>query len=146
MDAEYGALMDAGKCKIKVIVASDATSIGDCLRSVEELNVIEDGSTFVLVHGDIVSNVPLTPIIDAHKERYKKNKSNIMTMMFKAVDPGHKMRSTYNNITPVTATVLPEPLARRFCSTPCLPCARKGRHSTTSRSQQSVWQSMFVDG
>jgi len=86
------------KVKIQVHMATEATSTGDCLRYVEEMGVIEDGSTFMLVHGDVVSNVPLTPIIEAHKERYEKNASNIMTVTLKHLGPGHKMRTAEANI------------------------------------------------
>ena len=104
------------KVKIQVHMATEATSTGDCLRYVEEMGVIEDGSTFMLVHGDVVSNVPLTPIIEAHKERYEKNASNIMTVTLKHLGPGHKMRSQQTASPPP-----PSPLPMQALLAPSLP-------------------------
>jgi translation initiation factor eIF-2B subunit epsilon len=48
---------------------------------------------FVLVMGDLVSNVRIDEVIRVHKERRKTNKDAIMTMVVKESGPRHRTRS-----------------------------------------------------
>ncbi len=49
-------------------------------------------SDFVLVMGDLVSNVRLDEVVRIHKERRKTNKDAIMTMVVKESGASHRTR------------------------------------------------------
>ena len=49
-------------------------------------------SDFVLVHGDLVSNVRIDEVVRVHKERRKTNKDAIMTMVVKESGSKHRTR------------------------------------------------------
>ncbi|CAE5965839.1 unnamed protein product [Arabidopsis arenosa] len=63
----------------------ESTSAGDALRYIYEQQIetsqIQDD--FVLVSGGIVSNMPLTQLIQEHRDRKKKDDKAIMTMVIK---------------------------------------------------------------
>ena len=50
---------------IHTILAPSATSIGDVLRDLDAKSLIQ--SDFILVSGDVVSNVALAGILDVHR-------------------------------------------------------------------------------
>jgi NDP-sugar pyrophosphorylase family protein len=64
---------------LKCIVSKDSTSVGDALREMYSLNVLQED--FVLVWGDIVSNMKLTKLIDEHTKRREKDKQSLMTVL-----------------------------------------------------------------
>lgn len=47
---------------------------------------------FVLVYGDLVSNIRIDDVVRVHKERRKVNKDAIMTMVVKEAGIGHRTR------------------------------------------------------
>lgn len=49
-------------------------------------------SDFVLVTGDVVSNLKLAGIIEEHKARVAKDKDNFMTMILQEASAGHRIR------------------------------------------------------
>ena len=49
-------------------------------------------SDFVLVMGDLVSNVRIDEVVRIHKERRKTNKDAIMTMVVKESGASHRTR------------------------------------------------------
>jgi translation initiation factor eIF-2B subunit epsilon len=64
----------------------------DALRFVGEKNMIRS-DPFVLVHSDVVANVQLKPVLDAHKKRASVDNRNVMTMVLKRVPYNHRTRS-----------------------------------------------------
>ncbi len=56
---------DSSPMEVTTVVSEDCLSVGDALRDIDAKSLIQ--SDFVLVNGDIISNVRLKPIIDAHK-------------------------------------------------------------------------------
>jgi len=76
---------------VKVIRSENSFSVGDALRHVAELGVIED--QFVLISGDIVSNIKLDSILANHRSRFKADKQNIMTIVMKTASQNHPTRS-----------------------------------------------------
>ena len=58
-------MQDVVGCKVSVIVSEDCLSVGDALRDIDAKSIIK--SDFVLVNGDMVSNVKLGDIIQKHK-------------------------------------------------------------------------------
>ena len=50
---------------------------------------------FVLVTGDLVSNVKIDEVVRLHKERRRKNKDAIMTMVVKPSGGVHRTKCVY---------------------------------------------------
>ena len=73
-----------------VVTAKEAFSPGDAMRDIYTHGIVT--SDFVLVHGDLVSNVHIDEVIREHKERRKANKDAIMTMVVKESGAKHRTR------------------------------------------------------
>ena len=71
-------------------LATSVTSFGDAMRQLDGHQIIT--SDFVLVTGDLVSNIRIDEVIREHKERRKLSKEVIMTMVVKEAGPGHRTR------------------------------------------------------
>ncbi|ROT35752.1 eIF4-gamma/eIF5/eIF2-epsilon [Sodiomyces alkalinus F11] len=83
---------------ISFIRVSDARSIGDFLRDLDKRGYI-DGD-FILVHGDLVSNMSLDRVLAAHKARRQAAATNIMTLVLRSGGE-EQHRTKANAITPV---------------------------------------------
>jgi len=66
---------------VRLVVAEECMSVGDVLRDVENKSLVK--SDFLLVSGDLVSNVKLLKIVEEHRQRRKVSKNAIMTMVYK---------------------------------------------------------------
>ncbi|KAL1862981.1 hypothetical protein VTK73DRAFT_6512 [Phialemonium thermophilum] len=85
---------------LEFIRVSDALSIGDFLRDLDKRGLI--GGDFVLVHSDLVANVPLDGVLARHRARREANRDAIMTMVLRSGGEGdHRTKS--HGITPVFA-------------------------------------------
>lgn len=83
---------------VQFIRVADARSIGDVLRDLDKRAVV-DGD-FILVHGDLVSNIMLDDILAAHRKRREDSAANIMTMVLRSGGPTEH-RTKAHGITPV---------------------------------------------
>jgi len=70
--------------------ATDCISLGDALREIDREGLIR--TDFLLVPGDLLSNVRLMHIVQDHKTKRKKEKNLVMTSLYKVVSPGHFSR------------------------------------------------------
>ncbi len=86
--------------KIRTIVSEDCPSVGDALRNIDSQALIR--SDFVLVSGDLVSNMDLREVIAKHKKRREKDKMTVMTNVYKRAHPGHRTRSNEDDVLVVT--------------------------------------------
>lgn len=77
-------------CDVKTIKVEDCFSVGDALREIDRQSLLKND--FVLISGDVVSNMKLEQVLLEHKDRRKKDKSSLMTMIFKVANPGHRAR------------------------------------------------------
>ena len=68
---------------VSVITSENCFSAGDALRHVDTLDVIKDD--FVLISGDVISNIKLGEVVKKHKARAKQDKRNMMTVVMKQV-------------------------------------------------------------
>ena len=71
-------------------VSSEVDSLGEAMRQFE---IGEIESDFVLISGDVVSNMHLEEAFKKHKEVRKKDKSVLMTSLFKKASPHHRSRA-----------------------------------------------------
>lgn len=73
-----------------IITAKETFSPGDAMRDIYTHGIIT--SDFVLVFGDLVSNVRIDEVVKVHKERRKTNKDMIMTMVVKEGGVRHRTK------------------------------------------------------
>lgn len=83
-------------CNVVPVVTDGCMSMGDALRDIDAKSVIR--SDFILVHGDLVSNINLKPIVEEHKQRREKDKAAVMTMVYQQVPPCHGNRSPEEDV------------------------------------------------
>ncbi|KAG4269426.1 translation initiation factor eIF-2B subunit epsilon [Fusarium proliferatum] len=67
---------------LQFVRVSDARSAGDVLRDMDKRSLV-DGD-FILVHGDLVSNIMLDGALAAHRKRRQDSAANIMTMVLRS--------------------------------------------------------------
>ncbi|XP_047126354.1 translation initiation factor eIF2B subunit epsilon isoform X1 [Hydra vulgaris] len=79
-------------CLIHCIMSStsDCISLGDALREIDREGLIR--SDFILLPGDLLSNIKLSSIIKEHRAKRKKEKTLVMTNLYKKMEPGHFSR------------------------------------------------------
>ena len=68
-----------------------ADSAGDALRDLAIRQIVQS-DPFILISGDVVSNIRLEPILRAHEARPDKSKV-VMTMVLRKCPPGHHLRN-----------------------------------------------------
>ncbi|CAL1538753.1 unnamed protein product [Lymnaea stagnalis] len=77
---------------VTALMLDSCRSMGDVLREIDAKSLIR--SDFILISGDIVSNMDISLVVKEHKERtHGKDKSSVMTMVYKVALPGHRSRS-----------------------------------------------------
>ncbi|KAI0397581.1 eIF4-gamma/eIF5/eIF2-epsilon [Xylariaceae sp. FL0594] len=83
---------------IEFIRVADARSVGDFLRDLDKRNIIR--GDFLLVHGDLVSNLELEGALAAHKARREANRDSCMTMVLREAGEGdhHTKRQAVNPV------------------------------------------------
>ncbi|ODV62150.1 translation initiation factor eIF2B catalytic subunit epsilon ASCRUDRAFT_43700, partial [Ascoidea rubescens DSM 1968] len=65
--------------QIKLILTKDSNSVGDVLREIDTKNIIQND--FLLIYGDIISNIDLQKPLDYHRLIKKNDRNHIMTMI-----------------------------------------------------------------
>ncbi|KAM6948414.1 translation initiation factor eIF2B subunit epsilon [Aplochiton taeniatus] len=80
------------------IITSDLyRSLGDVLRDVDAKTLVR--SDFILVYGDVVSNIDVSQALQEHRHRRKMDKNiSVMTMICKESSPGHKSRCEEDDV------------------------------------------------
>ena len=76
---------------VPIMTAKETFSPGDAMRDIYTRGLVT--SDFVLVMGDLVSNIRIDEVVRVHKERRKTNKDAIMTMVVKESGVRHRTRS-----------------------------------------------------
>ncbi|WBW73531.1 translation initiation factor eIF2B epsilon subunit [Schizosaccharomyces osmophilus] len=77
---------------VHTIVSRESLSVGDALRELDSKQLIT--SDFILVSGDVVSNVPLKEVLEEHRARREVDKNAIMTMVVREASPHHRTRAS----------------------------------------------------
>ncbi|TRM61898.1 nucleotide-diphospho-sugar transferase [Schizophyllum amplum] len=75
---------------VPIMTAKETFSPGDAMRDIYTRGLVT--SDFVLVMGDLVSNIRIDEVVRVHKERRKTNKDAIMTMVVKESGSRHRTR------------------------------------------------------
>ncbi|KAK9823996.1 hypothetical protein WJX72_006873 [[Myrmecia] bisecta] len=77
--------------KIHVVVSTNCLSAGEAMRLLDQKDVIK--SDFILISGDVVSNLKIATVLEEHRKRRQQDKNAIMTLVMKtASDAGHRRR------------------------------------------------------
>mmetsp|Transcript_9934 Transcript_9934/g.17404 ORF Transcript_9934/g.17404 Transcript_9934/m.17404 type:complete len:937 (+) Transcript_9934:57-2867(+) len=74
----------SSKLTITMLRFTDCTNAGDALRELDRRNVIKS-DPFILMQGDVVSNVDLREAMEGHAQRRKKDNAAIMTILLQEV-------------------------------------------------------------
>ncbi|KAF2853780.1 translation initiation factor-like protein eif-2b epsilon subunit [Plenodomus tracheiphilus IPT5] len=73
------------------LIQSTSHSIGDAMRDLDSRSLLV--GDFLLVYGDVVSNLPLEPALAAHRARRAKDKNAIMTMVLREAGNTHRTKA-----------------------------------------------------
>ncbi|XP_059147407.1 translation initiation factor eIF-2B subunit epsilon-like [Physella acuta] len=83
--------------KVTALMLDSCRSMGDVLREIDAKSLIRND--FILITGDVVSNMDISQVVKEHKDRiHGKDKSSVMTMVFKVAQPGHRSRSKEDDV------------------------------------------------
>ncbi|KAL6710550.1 translation initiation factor eIF-2B epsilon subunit, GEF [Coniothyrium glycines] len=73
------------------LIQSTSRSIGDAMRDLDSRNLLV--GDFLLVYGDVVSNLPLESALAAHRARRTKDKNAIMTLVLREAGNAHRTKA-----------------------------------------------------
>ncbi|KAF2711608.1 translation initiation factor eIF-2B subunit epsilon [Pleomassaria siparia CBS 279.74] len=73
------------------LIQSTSNSIGDAMRDLDSRGLLI--GDFIMVYGDVVSNLPLESALAAHRARRTKDKNAIMTMVLRAAGTSHRTKA-----------------------------------------------------
>lgn len=77
--------------KIQTIASKESRSVGDAMRDMDSRSLVTDD--FILVSGDVVTNLDLTTVLEEHKKHKQADRDYICTMVLKQASPLHRARS-----------------------------------------------------
>ncbi len=107
-------------------MSEDSLSLGDALRDLDGKGVIKND--FILLSAGVVTNLPLKPLLNRHKEIVKADKGAVMTLVHRKMLPGHRSRpkgqSTAIVVNSMTQKIIAydhKPTGKRLC----VPLVRK---------------------
>ncbi|KAF7561995.1 hypothetical protein G7046_g2172 [Stylonectria norvegica] len=83
---------------LQFVRVSDARSVGDVLRDMDKRSLV--GGDFILVNGDLVSNINLDGALAEHRKRREASAANIMTMVLRSGGQ-EEHRTKTHGITPI---------------------------------------------
>ncbi|CAJ0965341.1 unnamed protein product, partial [Ranitomeya imitator] len=82
---------------VRVVTSELYRSLGDVLRDVDAKSLVR--SDFVLVTGDVVSNINIEAALEEHRTRRKLEKNiSVMTMILKESSPVHRTRCQEDDV------------------------------------------------
>lgn len=76
---------------VTTIVGPDLRSVGDAMRDLDSRGLIT--GDFILVSGDVVTNIDFEKAMAFHKSRKQQDKDHILTMILSPASPLHRTRS-----------------------------------------------------
>nr|AAB17690.1 eIF-2Be [Rattus norvegicus]AAB17691.1 initiation factor-2Be [Rattus norvegicus] len=82
---------------VRITTSDLYRSLGDVLRDVDAKALVR--SDFLLIYGDVVSNINISKALEEHRLRRKLEKNvSVMTMVFKESSPSHPTRCHEDNV------------------------------------------------
>ena len=82
---------------LKIVKSPRCTCSGEALRELDNLGIIRS-DPFILINGDVVSNVNLIKAIEYHKIKRKEDPTMIMTLILKELNPCSNIKPIYDNL------------------------------------------------
>jgi hypothetical protein len=79
------------KISIKVVSSEDCNSVGDALREIYRMNLIN--ADFILLDCAVISNMKIQGALNEHSKRMKESKNNIVTRIYKVASSLNYMRT-----------------------------------------------------
>lgn len=76
---------------VTTIMSLESRSVGDAMRDLDNRGLIT--GDFLLVSGDVVTNIDFTKVMNFHKHKKLQDKDHIVTMVLTAASPLHNSRS-----------------------------------------------------
>lgn len=80
-----------GSFTIKTVMSLESRSVGDAMRDLDNRGLIT--GDFLLVSGDVVTNIDFEKVMSVHKHKKLLDKEHIVTMVLAPASPLHKTRS-----------------------------------------------------
>lgn len=77
--------------KVSTVMSPEARSVGDAMRDLDNRGVIT--GDFILVSGDVITNVEFDKMYEFHKKMRAKDKDHIVTMCLSKASQFHRTRS-----------------------------------------------------
>ncbi|KAL1962955.1 hypothetical protein VTN77DRAFT_8801 [Rasamsonia byssochlamydoides] len=71
---------------------SNSTSVGDVMRDLDGKHVIT--GDFIVVSGDVISNLPIEGVLAKHRARRQADKNAIMTMVLREAGRNHRTKAS----------------------------------------------------
>lgn len=85
---------------VRCIHSTACSSPGDALREVDQLGLV-NSDPFILISGDVISNMDLKKAIAVHKERRKVDNDAIMTVVLKKVQRSAGVKPVMDDLVPI---------------------------------------------
>ncbi|CAF1338764.1 unnamed protein product [Rotaria sordida] len=82
---------------IRFIPCKEARSLGDCLKDLEQENIINNHFILLYGNGTLITNEKLNNLFNIHKENIKKDKNCIMTLVYRQLDSNHFEHPSYTD-------------------------------------------------
>lgn len=76
---------------IRCILSRSCSSQGDALRELDTMGIIRS-DPFILINGDVISNMDLRKAINFHKEKRQQDSNCIMTVVMKQIQKNSGIR------------------------------------------------------
>ncbi|KAI0463890.1 hypothetical protein LJB42_002898 [Komagataella kurtzmanii] len=77
--------------KVQTVLSLESRSVGDAMRDLDNRGLIT--GDFVLISGDVVTNMSLEPVLKTHRQRRFQDKDHMLTMVLMEASPYHRSRS-----------------------------------------------------
>lgn len=88
---------DSSPFKQLTFLKSTSTSVGDVMRDLDGKHLIT--GDFIVVSGDVISNLPIEAALTQHRARREADKNAIMTMVLREAGRNHRTKSS--SVSPV---------------------------------------------
>lgn len=76
---------------INTIMSLESRSVGDAMRDLDNRGLIS--GDFLLISGDVVTNIDFTKVMNLHKQKRQQDKNHIITMVLTPASPLHRART-----------------------------------------------------